>query len=413
MIRILHFADLHMGVENYSRVDPDTGQSKCLLDFQAAFDQVVEYASENAVDLVIFSGDAYKHRDPSQTHQREFASRVGKLAAGGIPVFLLVGNHDLPNAIGRATAVDIFDTLSVRNVIVGNQPGVYPISTSNGLVQVVALPWLKRTDLLNREEARHSSIEEIRIALGQRLTRIIEGNTRELNPDLPAVLSAHFSMANAVPGSERGMVLGQDPVLPFSSVANTAFDYVALGHIHRHQVLSDHPPVVYSGSLQAIDFSDEEDTKGFYVVEIDPGKKKGKRVTFEFRPSKARRFLTIKTTVHGDDPDPTTTVLNDIARRQSDIPGGIVRIQIAIPEHVDGLLQEQRIYTALSEAQHVSIAKEIQRERRTRLSGWSAEEMTPAQALKVYLEMKNTSPERARKLLEYGERLIAETLAED
>jgi len=115
MIRILHFADLHMGVENYSRVDPDTGQSKCLLDFQAAFDQVVEYALENAVDLVIFSGDAYKNRDPSQTHQREFASRVGKLAAGGIPVFLLVGNHDLPNAIGRATAVDIFDPESTQS----------------------------------------------------------------------------------------------------------------------------------------------------------------------------------------------------------------------------------------------------------------------------------------------------------
>jgi len=412
MIRILHCADLHMGVENYSRIDPDTGQSKCLLDFKAAFDEVVQFALENAVDLVVFSGDAYKSRDPSQTHQREFASRIGKLAARGIPVFLLVGNHDLPNAIGRATAVDIFDTLSIQKVIVGNQPGLYPISTGNGLIQVVALPWLRRGALLDWEKARHFNIEEVKRAQGERLTGIIEENAAKIDPDYPAILSAHVSLANAALGSERGMILGQDPILPLDSVANPVFDYVALGHVHRHQVLSDGPPVVYAGSLQAIDFSDEGDTKGFYVVEIDPGKKPGERASYEFHPSKARRFLTIRTTVDPGDPDPTASVLHQITRHRRDIPGAIVRAQIAIPQSIAGLLQEQQVYAALSEAQHASIAKEIQREGRTRFSGWSAEEMTPAEALKVYLELKNVSPGRARKLLEYGQRLIQETLEE-
>jgi len=56
---------------------------------------------ENKVDLVLFCGDAYKSREPSQTHQREFAKRINRLSTAGIPIFLLVGNHDLPNAIGR------------------------------------------------------------------------------------------------------------------------------------------------------------------------------------------------------------------------------------------------------------------------------------------------------------------------
>jgi exonuclease SbcD len=409
-MRIIHFADLHMGVENYSRIDPATGVSNCLVDFQRSFDEVVEFSLETEADLVVFCGDAYKSRDPSQTHQREFARRVGRLAAGGIPVFLLVGNHDLPNAIGRATAIEIFDTLAIENVIVANQPGVYPVKTKKGVIQIAALPWLRRNSLLTREDTRRLNLEELRLRLGETLTTIIEDNVRKLDPDLPAILAAHVSVANATHGSEKAMILGQDPVLPLASVAKAAFDYVALGHMHKSQILSHDPPVVYSGSLQRIDFSDEGNDKGFYVVEIDPQKKRGERATFEFHHSRARRFLTIETAVTVSDPNPTTTVLRDVARRSQDIAGAIVRVQIVIPEHVEGLLQESEIQVALREAQYVSITKEVVRERRTRLNGWSAEEMSPSEALKVYLALKKTPLENARTLLEYGERLIQETV---
>ena len=101
-MRVLHFSDLHIGVENYGRIDPETGLSTRLGDFLAAFDQVVDYAIDNHFDLVLLAGDAYKGRDPSQTHQREFARRLTRLSTAGIPSFLLVGNHDLPNAASRA-----------------------------------------------------------------------------------------------------------------------------------------------------------------------------------------------------------------------------------------------------------------------------------------------------------------------
>lgn len=121
-----------------------------LLDVLRALDEVVEYAVGNGVDLVLFCGDAYKNRDPSQTHQREFAKRLRRLSDNGIPVFLLVGNHDLPNAIGRATAVEIFDTLAVNHIYVGNRPDIYRIPTKRGDVQVVALPWMRRSALLSK-----------------------------------------------------------------------------------------------------------------------------------------------------------------------------------------------------------------------------------------------------------------------
>jgi len=75
MIKLVHFADLHLGVENYGRLDPTTGLSSRLTDFLRAFDQVVDYALDEAndVDLVVFAGDAFKTRDPSPTYQRAFA----------------------------------------------------------------------------------------------------------------------------------------------------------------------------------------------------------------------------------------------------------------------------------------------------------------------------------------------------
>ena len=94
----------------------------------------------NQVDLVLFAGDAYKSRDPSQTHQKEFAKRIARLSQANIPVFLLLGNHDLPHIASRATALDIFHTLSVPNVTIGDRLDTYVIQTLSGPLQIISLP---------------------------------------------------------------------------------------------------------------------------------------------------------------------------------------------------------------------------------------------------------------------------------
>lgn len=93
-MKIVHFADLHLGVENYGHINPENGLSSRLEDFLAALDELVDYAINQKVDLVLFCGDAYKTREPSQTQQREFALRIRRLSEGGVPLFLIIGNHD-------------------------------------------------------------------------------------------------------------------------------------------------------------------------------------------------------------------------------------------------------------------------------------------------------------------------------
>jgi exonuclease SbcD len=408
-LKILHFADLHLGVESYGRLDPATGLSSRLLDFLKALDQVVDYALENKVDLVLFCGDAYKSREPTQTQQREFAKRISRLSTNGIPIFLLIGNHDLPNAIGKATSTEIFDTLVVKNVYVSNRPDVYRVPTSSGDVQIVSLPWLRRSALLTREETKNLTFDQMNQRLQQALTNVIAARAQGLDSTLPAILAAHVWVIGATVGSERSMTIGQEHALLVSNVAHPAFDYIALGHIHKHQVLEQNPPVVYAGSLERLDFSDEEDDKGFYLVEIESDSETGKRqVSFDFHPVVGRRFVTINVDIEPQDAEPTATVLKSIAEQEDKVKDAIARLQISLPAEIEGQLGDNDIRNALKEAHYLTIAKDIKRESRLRLGQWAAEEITPPDALKAYLESKKVSPERTKILLEYGEKLIQE-----
>ena len=141
---VIHTADIHIGVENYSRPDPESRTSSRLQDFLTSFDELVDYAIDEKADLVLVCGDAYKSRNPTQTHQREFVKRISKLAQKGIQVFLLAGNHDSPNVPGPATTLDIFSTLEIENVHVASELKTEVIKTPNGNIQIISLPWIRK-----------------------------------------------------------------------------------------------------------------------------------------------------------------------------------------------------------------------------------------------------------------------------
>ena len=407
-MRILHFSDLHIGVENYSRVDPESGLPTRLLDFLAALDELVEYALNEGVDLVLFAGDAYKGRDPSQTHQREFAKRLARLSGAGIPTFLLVGNHDLPQPVGRATAVEIFRTLDVPNVIVGDRMHTYTVDTRSGPLQIVSLPWPNRSRLLSRDEARGMSLDEVTAAIERICTEGVQRETARLDPGVPAVFTAHVTINGATTGTEQNMMLGRDHILYPSVVHRPDFDYVALGHIHKHQVLREGPTVAYSGSLQRVDFSEERDTKGFCVVDIDPSLEQGKRMTnFQFQPVSARSFVTIESRVPDGLLDPTVRVLEDIARH--DVTDAVVRLTMYVSPEMEPLLRDGDIQRALEPAHYVaSINREVSRERRQRVPAGTEEGITPLEALELYFKSRQVDPVRQEKLMQYAQTLIAE-----
>jgi exonuclease SbcD len=410
VIRVLHFADLHLGVETYGRPDPDTGLSTRLLDFLRAFDELVDFAIEEQVDLVIFCGDAYKSREPSQTHQREFARRIRRLVDAEIPVFLLVGNHDLPSAVSRATTLEIFDTLAIERVHVAAKPKTVVVPTRGGPLQVVALPWLTPGRLLTRDEYKNLTVDQLMRAMEDRMGQFVEEHAERLDPDVPAVLAAHVAMSGSIvqTGSEEAMTVGRYPQLMRSTLRQQLFDYVALGHHHVAQVLSHAPPVVYPGSLQRVDFGEEKDEKGFYTLTIDPSQPRGQRVVGEpeFHAVWARPFVTVE--VRPRQEDPTPEVLTAIER--TPVQDAIVRVGIKMMPQQQALLRQVEVRQALAEAHFLAYvrAELVEEARSGRLPpDVRPESLTPMEALRLYLDERNVAPDRREALLRYARSLVS------
>jgi exonuclease SbcD len=238
----------------------------------------------------------------------------------------------------------------------------------------------------------------------QVLTGIITAHVSKLDPALPAILAAHVWVAGAQVGSERLMTIGQEHTLLPGNVANPAFDYIALGHIHKHQVLTENPPAVYAGSLERVDFGEEGDEKGFYIVDIEQDKQTGSRkVSFSFHEVAGRPFHTIGVDIDEGDSNPMVTILESI--HPDVVKDAIVRLQISLPAELEEQLRDSEIRGALKEAYYFTIAKDIRREARLRLGKTTAGEIAPLEALKTYLQT-NYPADRAKVLLEYGERLM-------
>lgn len=401
MIRLLHFSDLHLGVENYGRLDPSTGLSTRVGDFLGSFDSVVDYALAEQIDLVLFCGDAYHTVRPSPTNQREFARRIRRLTEAGIPIFLLIGNHDLPLAAGKAASIDIFGTLDVPDVFVADTVGTHQIETRGGTVQIVSLPWPIRSHYLAKTQLRGKTTEQINDELAKAVTKLVGEEIENLDPRLPTVLAAHITVFGAETsyGTGTSVFRGQEVIIPQSLLANPAFDYVALGHMHKHQVVREaHPPVVYSGSIERLDFGEEGEDKGFVLVELEKG-----TTQFEFIPLAVREFLTIEVKPKGD--DPTSEVLESFAGHN--ISDKVVRLIVRITADQEPLLKDSEVFRALSDAFHVAaVIKDVERPVRLRIGGRNYEEMSTRQILETYFKASEVPQDRADVLLQYAERLI-------
>ncbi|PON16697.1 exonuclease SbcCD subunit D [Candidatus Entotheonella serta] len=402
-LNLLHLADIHFGMENYGRLDPATGLNRRLLDFSRSVHHAIDYALENDVHLVVFAGDIYKHRDPDPSWQREFARCVRRLVEAQVPVVILIGNHDLPNTLGKAHAVEIFDTLPLDRITVMAKPEMHFIDTRVGQVQVAGFPYLTRSFVLSREQHKDKPLEEINQLMMEQAEMIFRQFAEQVDPNLPAILTVHGSVANAILSSEQSiMMVGHDPIIPLSVLTHPAWDYVALGHIHRHQDLNEgqHPPVVYSGSIERIDFGEEHEDKGFVWAKVRKGS-----TTYTFVPVPARPFVTLR--LDAQEGDPLELLDAELERR--DITDAIVRVIITVMAEQSDLIQERQIRERLKAAYLVAgIAKEeIKAAPRSRDSELT-ESLGPMHALERYIASNPDYADRQQALLERAQLLLQE-----
>ncbi|MBN1549402.1 exonuclease SbcCD subunit D [Candidatus Babeliales bacterium] len=396
MIRFVHTADIHFGVENYGKIDPETGIHTRLLDFNKALNACIDVAIEQEVDFFLFAGDAYKTAHPSPTQQQLLMKCFLRLHEANIPTISIIGNHDNPLSFGKASALDVFGDVPLPTMYVVSKPRIIQLKTKNGPVNIVGIPWPTRNTISISKEHLSKSAEEITSYITRSVIAIIQNLAQQLDPSIPAVMAGHLTVSEGIfSGSEKRALLGTDPTFLPSHLAISPFDYVALGHLHRHQNLNKngHPPLVYSGSVERIDFGERKEEKGFCLVTIEA---KGK-TSYKFIPTPTRRFVQVECTLSANR-DQTEQLLESLA--DHDLRDTIVKIIYTLPPGQRDTIDLYEIQKACSQAHYITgiipIQQAEKRERRTSAMNVS---MNTQELLETYLESQETLKKRKQDLL--------------
>jgi exonuclease SbcD len=297
------------------------------LDFDRALNFCIDFAIEKNIDFFLFAGDAYKTANPSPTQQKLLMQCFLRLYKAGIPIVIIVGNHDNPVSYGKANALDIFGNIPIDGFHVISKPISFILKTKSGPVQIVGIPWPSRNNISIQTKYLMKSASEITDHISQSVGELITHFAKELNPLIPAVLTSHLTVSSGIfSGSEKRAIFGNDPVLLPSQLAIEPFDYVALGHLHRYQNLNEKgfPAIVYSGSIERVDFGERKEDKGFCFVTIE---EKGK-CYHEFIKTPMRPFIQIE--AHLEAEKDQTEQLVEIIKKY-DIKDAIVKVLYYLP----------------------------------------------------------------------------------
>jgi exonuclease SbcD len=202
--------------------------------------------------------------------------------------------------------------------------------------------------------------------------------------------------------------MGHDPMYDLSTFDLPNVGFVALGHIHKHQALHyASPQVVYAGSIDRVDFGEQDEPKGWVYVELPL--EKGASAEWEFRPVAARPFLTIDARVESE--NATEDVVRAIARTADRLAGAVVRVRIEVPPERVHELRDDEIREQLRAAYYVAPFERTSQQRtrsRWGAAGAAIQQAAPLEALALYLEHQKVEASRRDTLLRYARALMAD-----
>ena len=247
-MRFLHLADLHIGkrVNGFSMIE----------DQKFVFEQVYNVIENEKIDGIIMAGDIYDKPVPSAEAVKLFDEMLTRLVSINLPIFVISGNHDSAERIGFGS-----DILSAAKVYMSRVYNVnlqkIELEDDYGKINVYLLPFIKPATVKNiYKEAEIKDYDDaLEYVLSQE--KIDETNRN-------VIVSHQFVTGAMRSESEEVSVGGLDNV----SVENyEAFDYVALGHIHRAQQMG-RESARYAGTLLKYSFSEEKHNKSMTIVDL-------------------------------------------------------------------------------------------------------------------------------------------------
>lgn len=400
---IVHTADLHLGISNYAPVNPSTGLSRRIDDFIQALDHIVNYAIENRADMFLLCGDSFKDPNPNSTVLKMFATRLGRLSRENIQVVIILGNHDAPRG-GRAAPPEPLIELNVPNVHYFSKPGFTDIVCRTGeRARVFALPYRHPVKVASEKEKTGLRKDFVEQTYLEQITKEIETFTHEGRDDADAcILTGHLSIEGAIAGSERVWSIGEEYSVPPSILDTGVFDYVAMGHVHKHQAINSNVPIVYPGSIERVDLAEAGEEKGFVRVEI-----KNRAVSWKFIRLPSRAMYNFRLECQEKE-DPTLGIKTEIASHP--IKDAIVSLHITSKDQISPT-QKGEVNRLLNDAFWTQVHYVRPQPEKQATNGAFAGTLEPVQALNEYLKSLKITEAKRNQALKVGQQIIEEATA--
>jgi exonuclease SbcD len=251
-MRLLHTSDWHIGRSLHG--------TDLLAEQEAVLGHLAEVVAAESVDVVLVAGDVYDRAVPSADATGVLSRVVERLRRAGAQVVLTPGNHDSARRLGTFAGLLAAGGLHVRAETPKLDEPVL-LTDEHGEVAVYGIPYLEP------EVARH----ELGLAEGRSHEAVLTAAMDRVRADLflrpgtRSVVLAHAFVGGGVPSeSERDICVGGVDLVP--AAVFDGVDYVALGHLHRPQTLSDR--VRYSGSPLAYSFGEAGQQKQAWLIEL-------------------------------------------------------------------------------------------------------------------------------------------------
>ncbi|EGQ7848617.1 TPA: exonuclease SbcCD subunit D [Vibrio parahaemolyticus] len=251
-MKFIHTSDWHLGRQFHN--------VSLLEDQQAVLEQLIQYIENNPVDAVIVAGDVYDRSVPP-TIAIELLNRVVKRICGELntPMILISGNHDGAERLGFGSEQMKRSGLHIISNFEDMLTPVVIESKAAGHVAFYGMPYNDPEQVRYVYKEPVSTHDEAHKLLAEKITEQFQSEHRN-------ILISHCFVDGAIESeSERPLSIGGSDRVSHEHFLN--FDYVALGHLHQPQKKGEEY-IRYSGSLMKYSFGEQNQKKGFTLVEI-------------------------------------------------------------------------------------------------------------------------------------------------
>lgn len=261
-MRFLHTSDWHVGktIRGHPRLDEHI----------AVLAEIVGIVERDEVDVVLVVGDLFESAAPIPEAQRVVNDALLALRSTGAEVLVVAGNHDHAPAfeswrsVFASAGITLLGNIGAQNIVTIDRGGERAL--------VALAPWVSQRHIVKAEQLLALDAGEAVNVYAERMERMYGALCAPLKGGgTIGVLAAHcFVRGGVLGGGEReAQTIFDYGVEP--AAFPTHLHYVALGHLHRHQSVHARVPARYSGSPIAVDFGEQNDTKGIVLLDAAPG----------------------------------------------------------------------------------------------------------------------------------------------